>query len=115
MSGTSALADMATAVQRMRDNQNAVMYSLKAILDILQVQGEKLDAIMEAATREAGPSPIVKALENIGANMHQTTRTLEELPQRLAAVIADEIAMEIDAATFEPASSADFEATEQPH
>ena len=112
MSGTSSSADLATAVQRMRDNQHAVMYSLKAILDILQVHGEKLDAIMTAATQEAGPSPIAKALENIGANMRQTTLTLEELPQRLAAVIADEIAMEIDAATFEPASSADFEPAE---
>ena len=104
MDDLKSMADMATAVQRVLNNQSAIMYSLRSILDVQEIHGAKLDAIMEAATVEAGPSPVATALESLAANMRQNTRTLEELPEKLAAMIADEIAVEIDAATFEPAA-----------
>ncbi len=115
MDDLRSMADMATAVQRVLNNQSAIMYSLRSILDVQEVQGAKLDAIMEAATVEAGPSPLSKALESIAANMRQNTRMLEELPEKLAAMIADEIAIEIDAATFEPAAPERHDPSEMPN
>ena len=109
------MADMATAVQRVLNNQSAIMYSLRSILDVQEVHGAKLDAIMEAATVEAGPSPLTEALERIATNMRQNTRILEELPEKLAAMIADEIAVEIDAATFEPAAAEGYDSSGIPN
>lgn len=64
---------------------------LHQVVGILRVHGEKLDAILEAATDEGKPSETAKLLQEIVRALKEQTETLNMLPQVLGEVIRDEL------------------------
>lgn len=91
------LADLVAAVGRVEQRQAAYEQVAHRILDTLEVHTEKLDAILEAATQEAGPSPVQELLAEILKSLHEQERLLTGLPDALAETIRDELHRELDA------------------
>ena len=60
------------------------------IVDMLAIHNEKLDAILEAATQEPGPSPVLGVLAEILELLREQESLLAELPGTLAETIRDE-------------------------
>ena len=83
------IADVTAALARIEQRQQAYEVVARRILDTLEIHTEKLDAILEAATREAGPSPVADALQAILAAMQEQAALLEALPDSLAHAIRD--------------------------
>jgi hypothetical protein len=88
--------DVLAAVTRVEARQAIVEQVLHRIMDALEIHNEKLDAILEAATREPGPSPVAAMLGEIVTTMQEQTRLLGELPDALSETIRDELAREIE-------------------
>ena len=74
-----------------RDEQVA-----RRVVDMLAIHNEKLDAILEAATREPGPSPVFGVLTEILESLRAQESLLAELPDTLAETIRDEWQREPD-------------------
>ena len=102
------------ALARIEQRQAAYEVVAHRILGILEVHSEKLDAILAAATVEAGPSPIAETLNQILLAMNATTAALEQLPEAIATTIRDglQIALEDDP-DMEPAEPGAFEPDEE--
>jgi hypothetical protein len=81
----------------------------------LEIHNEKLDAILDAATREPGPSPVATMLDAILTSMQDQTRLLEKLPSALGETIRDELAKEIEAegVEMEPAEPWAFDQADE--
>jgi hypothetical protein len=94
--GTRWFRDLAAAVARIETRQAAYEEVAHRVLDILEVHNEKLDAILEAATREPGPSPVAEALAAILSSLREQESLLLELPRALTAAIRDELRREAD-------------------
>lgn len=88
-------ARIAAALERLEQRQGDVEQALRHVVGMLEVHNEKLDAILEAATREAGPSPVVEALNGIAAALREQGDLLRELPGSLAVTIRDELQREM--------------------
>lgn len=76
----------------------------------LQAQAEKVDAILEAATKEPGPSPTAELLKRIIASLTEQSDLLHALPVSMAQAIRDQMDQELEAqidaegeAAWEPA------------
>lgn len=65
------------------------------ILSALEVHTEKLDAILEAATKEPGPSPTAQLLTEIVAALTAQSALLAALPDAFARTVRDELEREI--------------------
>ena len=52
---------------------------LKVLLDRVDVQSEKLDAVLDAVTADPGPSPLAQALEAILAELKTQSEMLRHL------------------------------------
>ena len=76
---------------RIETRQAAYEEVAHRVLDILEVHNEKLDAILEAATREPGPSPVAEALAAILSSLREQESLLLDLPQALTAAMRDEL------------------------
>jgi hypothetical protein len=84
------------AVARIEQRQTAYEQVVHQVLDILDVHKEKLDAILAAATREPGPSPVLAVLADILTSLREQESLLADLPGALAETIRDEWSREPD-------------------
>jgi hypothetical protein len=96
-SDTASLGDLAATLARIERRQTIQERVALRVVDILAIHDEKLDAILEAATRESGPSPVVAVLTDILESLREQQSLLEELPGSLAEIIRDEWPHEADA------------------
>jgi hypothetical protein len=76
MSEANALADLLAAVKRIEARQGAFDQALRRLMGALDIHNEKLDAILAAATREPGPSPVAAMLGEILTTMQDQARLL---------------------------------------
>ena len=108
-------ADVMATMQRLEARQEVVEQVLRRIMGALEIHNEKLDAILEAATREPGPSPVAAMLGEILTTMQDQARLLGELPGALAETIRDELAREIEAegVEMEPAEPGSFDQADE--
>ena len=89
-------SELAQALARIEQRQSAYEVVAHRLLGILEVHNEKLDAILEAATVEPGPSPTTEVLQQILATMRQQTALLERLPATISDTIRDEMQREFE-------------------
>ena len=115
MSSPATLAEVLAAMKRIETRQDVFEQVLRRFMGALEIHNEKLDAILEAATREPGPSPVAAMLGDILISMQDQTRLLEELPGALAETIRDELAKEIEAegVEMEPAEPWAFDQADE--
>lgn len=104
--------ELARALARMEQRQAAYEVVAHRLIGILDVHNEKLDAILEAATVEPGPSPTTEILQQILTTMRQQTALLEGLPAAISETIRDEMQQELDEVEMEPAEST-FDAADE--
>ena len=98
-----ALAVLARIEQR----QTAYEAVAHQMLGTLAVHTEMLQAIMQAATAEPGPSPVADTLKQILLAMNATTAALEGLPEAIATTIREELQIALeDDPDMEPAEGA---------
>jgi hypothetical protein len=88
--GDEWFRDLAAAVARVEARQAAYEVVARRVLDTLEVHTEKLDAILEAATREPGPSPVAEALAAILSSLREQESLLLDLPQALTEAMRGE-------------------------
>ena len=90
-------------VEPSRIEQRQAVYEQVAhrLISMMEVHNEKLDAILEAATVEPGPSPVAEALAALLAATQEQTRLLSNLPSALAATIREELQREFEAEDYE--------------
>ena len=81
--------DLAAALARIEERQQAYEVVARRILDTLDVHTEKLDAILEAATQSPGPSPVVETLGQILIALREQAALLEALPSSIAGSIRE--------------------------
>jgi hypothetical protein len=105
------------AIARIEQRQTAYEQVAHRMLDILEVHREKLDAILAAANREPGPSPVLGVLAEILESLREQESLLAELPGAVAETIRDEWSHEPDVdgepdaddPAMEPAGSVAFD------
>lgn len=97
------MADQEVLATLARIEQRQAMYEQVAhrMIGMMEVHNEKLDAILEAATTEPGPSPVAEALAAILTATQEQTKLLSGLPQALAETIRDEMQRELEAEGYE--------------
>ena len=95
-SDTELLGDLVAAVARIEQRQTVHEQVARRVVDMLAIHNEKLDAILEAATREPGPSPVLGVLTEILESLREQESLLAELPDTLAETIRDEWQREPD-------------------
>ena len=100
MESTLAVAFMA-ALGRIEERQAAYEVVVHRLIGMLEVHNEKLDAILEAATVEPGPSPVAEKLQEIVAAIEGQTEMLASLPDTLAVAIREELQRELEAEGYE--------------
>jgi hypothetical protein len=88
--GDEWFRDLAAAVARIEVRQAAYEAVARRVLDTLEVHTEKLDAILEAASREPGPSPVAEALAAILSSLREQESLLLDLPQALTEAMRGE-------------------------
>lgn len=109
--------EIARALTRIEQRQAAYEVVAHRLIGMLEVHNEKLDAILEAATVEPGPSPTTEVLNQILATMRRQTELLEGLPEAISETIRDEMQRELEEVDveMEPAEGAfDREAEGEP-
>jgi len=80
------MAAVARIERRLADHEQVA----HRVIDLLAIHDEKLNAILEAATREPGPSPLLGLLEGILESLREQESLLAALPGALAETIRDE-------------------------
>ena len=100
---------------RIEQRQAAYEVVAHRMIGMLEVHNEKLDAILEAATVEPGPSPTVEVLKQILASMQAQEAILAGLPAALGETIRDELQKELEAEGYdtEPAGPGSFDSQDQ--
>ena len=88
--------DLAAAVARIETRQAAYETVVNRVLSILEVHNEKLDAILEAATQEPGPSPVVETLTAILLSLRTQENLLLDLPQALTEALRGEFRRDLE-------------------
>ncbi|NHN89847.1 hypothetical protein [Acetobacter conturbans] len=88
--GTSDLAALRAEMREMREAQERFVVVGERIITMLSVINDKADLLIEAATKEPGPSPVAKMLEAILAALAEQHATLSRLPAELAAAIHED-------------------------
>jgi len=99
-------SELAQALARIEQRQAAYEVVAHRLIGMLDVHNEKLDAILEAATLEPGPSPTAELLQQILNTMRQQTALLEALPAAISETIRDEMQREFEDLEMEPAEGA---------
>ena len=72
-------ADLNARLDRVEASQGAFGEVLKALMDRMDVQSDKLDAVLDAVTADPGPSPLAQALEAILAELKAQSEVLRHL------------------------------------
>ncbi len=101
MSKTEDKGDLAAALARVEERQAIYEQVAHRMIGMMEVHNEKLDAILEAATVEPGPSPVAETLAAILVATQEQTRLLSGLPQILAEAIREEMQRELEAEGYE--------------
>jgi hypothetical protein len=96
-SDTEFLGEMKAAMARIELRQTVHEEVALRVVDMLAIHNEKLDAILAAATREPGPSPVLGVLAEILESLREQESLLAELPGTLAVTIRGELQRELDA------------------
>jgi len=94
-------SELAQALARIEQRQAAYEIVAHRLIGMLEVHNEKLDAILEAATVEPGPSPTTEVLQQILATMQEQATLLQGLPDAIGEIIREELEAE-----WEPAEGA---------
>ena len=84
------------SLARIERRQTAHEQVALRLVDMLAIHNEKLDAILEAATREPGPSPVLGVLADILDSLRAQENLLAALPDTLAETIRDEGRADLD-------------------
>jgi len=105
LSKTEDRGDLAAALARVEERQAIYEQVAHRLIGMMEVHNEKLDAILEAATVEPGPSPVAEALAAILVATQEQTRLLAGLPQVLAEAIREEMQRELEAEGYETESA----------
>ena len=115
MSKADEASGLAEALARIEQRQAAYEQVAHSILSMMEVHNEKLDAILEAATVEPGPSPVAEALAALLAATQEQTKLLSGLPNALAVTIREELQREFEAEDYElePAVPGAFDPDDQ--
>ena len=95
-SAAKLLRELVAAVARVEQRQTVQEQVALRVIDMLAIHDEKLDAILEAATREAGPSPVAEALAAILSSLREQETLLAEMPGTLAEILHDAWSREPD-------------------
>jgi vacuolar-type H+-ATPase subunit I/STV1 len=77
----SAIAQQLGAQRKVRQNVLAV---LNQLLEANQAQSEMLTDILEAASEDAGPSPVAEALDSLAAQVQQLDENQTSLIAQMA-------------------------------
>ena len=93
--------DISETLARIEQRQAAYEIVAHRLIGMLEIHNEKLDAILEAATVEPGPSPTAEILKQILATMQEQTVLLQGLPDAIGEIIREELEAE-----WEPAEGA---------
>ena len=88
--------DILAALARIEERQAAYGVVALRILGCLQVQNEKLDAILAAAAPPTGPSPTQQALAELLAAVQAQTAAVEALPAALVEAMREDAEAEMD-------------------
>jgi hypothetical protein len=104
--------EVAAGLARIEQRQAAYEVVAHRILGMLEVHNEKLDAILQAATVEPGPSPVADSLKQILVAMNATTAALQDLPEAIATTIREELQRD-EEDEWEPAEGAFDEPNEE--
>src|SRR3954452_580908 len=94
-------ATLRETLARIEQRQAAYEVVAHRLIGMLGVHNEKLDAILEAATVEPGPSPTTEVLKQILATMQEQATLLRGLPDAIGEIIREELEAE-----WEPAEGA---------
>jgi hypothetical protein len=78
------------ALARIEERQTAYELAAHRVIGMLEVHNEKLDAILEAASQQPGPSPVADALAAILSSLREQETLLLELPGAIATTIRGE-------------------------
>ena len=84
-------SELAAALARIEQRQAAYEVVAHRLIGMLEIHNEKLDAILEAATVEPGPSPTTEVLTQILAAMQLQTELLQGLPDAIGEIIREEL------------------------
>ena len=98
--------ELAATLARIEQRQTAYERVAHELVSAIGTQTEMLTAILKAATIDPGPSPVAEALQQIALGMKQQTALLTQLPDMLAAVIREEMTVDLDDVEMEPAEGA---------
>ena len=83
--------EITQALARIEQRQAAYEVVAHRLIGMLEIHNEKLDAILEAATVEPGPSPTTEVLTQILATMQKQVALLEGLPDAIGEIIREEL------------------------
>lgn len=70
---------------------NEIEQTMRVVIEILRIMGEKLDAILGAATTEPGPSETTRLLAKMVEAQERTTDLLEDLPANIGVIFRSEL------------------------
>ena len=90
------MADLLAIAGRIERAQERFVTIADDILTSLEAHTEKLDAILEAATKEPGPSPTARLLKQIVASLNEQSAVLEALPVAFAKTLREEMDRELE-------------------
>ena len=91
-----ATADLLAIAGRIERAQERFVTVANDILGSLEAHTEKLDAILEAATKEPGPSPTAALLKTIVSALEVQTAVLTALPAAFAKTVREELDRELE-------------------
>ena len=108
------MADLLAIAGRIERAQERFVTVADDILTSLEAHTEKLDAILEAATKEPGPSPTARLLKAIVAALEDQSALLTALPAEFARTVREEMDRDLEeeidaegAGAWEPADEDD--------
>lgn len=85
------------ALEQIEQRQGVHEQVLGRLVDMLMIHNEKLDAILDAATRDPGPSAVAETLNAILVELQEQAGLLREMPASLAVTIRAELQRELEA------------------
>ena len=94
--GDDKMADLLAVAGRIERAQERFVTVADNILTSLEAHTEKLDAILEAATKEPGPSPTAKLLKEIVASLNEQSEVLNALPAAFARTLREEMDRDLE-------------------
>lgn len=108
---TAAVIDAIDRLERAMQRFEQVGHN---ILGTLEIHNEKLDAILAAAAKDAGPSEIAQAVQQVVGELQKQGTLLHQLPGELAKTIRQEMQREVEEEVEGDPDAYEPEGTEEP-